>query len=61
MAEREGVIYRINGPVVEARQVTGIYMGDMVEVGEERLIAETISLEGDRATKIGRASCRERV
>lgn len=50
MAEREGVIYRINGPVVEARQVTGIYMGDMVEVGEERLIAETISLEGDRAT-----------
>jgi len=50
MAEREGIIYRINGPVVEARQVTGIYMGDMVEVGEERLIAETISLEGDRAT-----------
>jgi len=50
MAEREGIIYRINGPVVEARQVTGIYMGDMVEVGEERLIAETIGLEGDRAT-----------
>lgn len=50
MAEREGIIYRINGPVIEARQVTGIYMGDMVEVGEERLIAETISLEGDRAT-----------
>jgi V/A-type H+-transporting ATPase subunit A len=50
MAEREGIIYRINGPVIEARQVTGIYMGDMVEVGEERLIAETISLESDRAT-----------
>ncbi|MFC1714797.1 V-type ATP synthase subunit A [Candidatus Poribacteria bacterium] len=50
MAEREGVIYRINGPVIEARQVTGIHMGDMVEVGAERLIAETISLEGDRAT-----------
>jgi len=50
MAEREGIIYRINGPVIEARQVTGIYMGDMVEVGEERLIAETIELEGDRAT-----------
>lgn len=50
MAEREGVIYRINGPVIEAQQVTGIYMGDMVEVGEERLIAETISLDGDRAT-----------
>jgi V/A-type H+-transporting ATPase subunit A len=50
MAEREGIIYGINGPVVEARQVTGIYMGDMVEVGEERLIAETIGLEGDRAT-----------
>lgn len=49
MAEHEGIIYRINGPVVEARHVTGIYMGDMVEVGEERLIAETIGLEGDRA------------
>jgi V/A-type H+-transporting ATPase subunit A len=50
MNEREGIIYRINGPVIESRQVTGIYMGDMVEVGEERLIAETIGLEGDRAT-----------
>ena len=50
MAEREGIIYRINGPVIEANQVTGIYMGDMVEVGEERLIAETIGLEEDRAT-----------
>ncbi|MBD3182279.1 V-type ATP synthase subunit A [Candidatus Poribacteria bacterium] len=50
MAEREGIIYRINGPVIEARRVIGIYMGDMVEVGNERLIAETISLEDDRAT-----------
>jgi len=49
MTQREGIIYRINGPVIEAHQVTGIYMGDMVEVGEERLIAETISLESDRA------------
>ncbi len=38
--EREGVIYRINGPVVEANQVTGILMGDIVEVGEEHLIAD---------------------
>jgi len=50
MAESGGIIYRINGPVIEARQVTGIYMGDMVEVGDERLIAETIALDGDRAT-----------
>lgn len=50
MAEREGIIYRINGPVIEAREVTGIYMGDIVEVGDEHLIAETIRLEGDRAT-----------
>jgi V/A-type H+-transporting ATPase subunit A len=49
MTQREGIIYRVNGPVIEAHQVTGIYMGDMVEVGEERLIAETISLEGNRA------------
>jgi V/A-type H+-transporting ATPase subunit A len=50
MAEREGIIYRINGPVIEANQVTGILMGDIVEVGSERLIAEVISLDGDRAT-----------
>ncbi|HGJ64077.1 TPA: V-type ATP synthase subunit A [bacterium] len=49
MAEREGIVYRINGPVIEANQVTGIYMGDIVEVGEERLIGETIGLEGDKA------------
>jgi len=49
MAEREGIVYRINGPVIEANQVTGIYMGDIVEVGDERLIGETIGLEGDIA------------
>ncbi len=51
MAEREGVIFRINGPVIEARQVTCIHMGDMVEVGVERLIAESISLDGDMSTR----------
>ena len=35
MAEREGVIFRINGPVIEAQQVTGIYMGNI----EENLLA----------------------
>jgi len=50
MGEREGIVYRINGPVIEAEQVTGIYMGDIVEVGEERLIGETIGLDGDTAT-----------
>jgi len=49
MAEREGIVYRINGPVIEAKEVTGIFMGDIVEVGEERLIGETIGLEEDRA------------
>jgi len=49
MAEREGIVFRINGPVIEAKQVTGIFMGDIVEVGEERLIGETIGLEEDRA------------
>jgi len=49
MAEREGIVFRINGPVIEAKQVTGIFMGDIVEVGEERLIGETIGLEDDRA------------
>jgi V/A-type H+-transporting ATPase subunit A len=49
MAEREGIVYRINGPVIEANQVTGIFMGDMVAVGEERLIGETIGLDEDKA------------
>jgi V/A-type H+-transporting ATPase subunit A len=49
MAEREGIVYRINGPVIEANQITGIFMGDMVEVGEERLIGETIGLDEDKA------------
>ena len=49
MADREGIVYRINGPVIEAKEVTGIFMGDIVEVGEERLIGETIGLDGDTA------------
>ncbi len=50
MAEREGYVFRVNGPVVEANRVTGILMGDIVEVGEERLIGEAIGLEEDRVT-----------
>ncbi len=50
MAEREGFVYRVNGPVVEANRVTGILMGDIVEVGEERLIGEVIGLEEDMIT-----------
>ena len=45
----EGIIYRISGPVVEARQVSGIRMSEQVEVSKERLIGEVIRLEGDRA------------
>jgi len=44
-----GIIYRISGPVVEARDVSGIRMSEQVEVAEERLIGEVIRLEGDRA------------
>jgi len=50
MIEREGIVYRINGPVIQIKQATGIFMGDIVEVGDERLIGETIGLEEDRAT-----------
>ncbi len=50
MAEREGFVYRVNGPVVEANRVTGILMGDIVEVSEERLIGEVIGLEEDKIT-----------
>lgn len=50
MQQKEGIITAINGPVVEAKGMTGFQMREMVMVGKRRLIGEIIILEGDFAT-----------
>ena len=50
MAERVlGKTGRIVGPVVEACEVVGVEMLELVFVGEERLVGEVVRLKGDRA------------
>lgn len=47
--ERKGKIVRISGPVIEADQMRGAKMYDVVRVGEENLIGEIIRLNQDHA------------
>jgi V/A-type H+-transporting ATPase subunit A len=50
MAERVlGKTGRIVGPVVEAREVAGVEMLELVFVGEERLVGEVVRVKGDMA------------
>ncbi|MEM0380823.1 MAG: V-type ATP synthase subunit A [Desulfurococcaceae archaeon] len=44
-----GRIYRVSGPLVIAEGMRGTKVYEVVEVGEEKLIGETIGVEGDRA------------
>lgn len=46
----QGVIIRINGPVVEASGMTGVRMFEIVTVGDQELIGEVIMLEEEVAT-----------
>ncbi|MEF8875027.1 MAG: LAGLIDADG family homing endonuclease, partial [Candidatus Thermoplasmatota archaeon] len=48
--EGEGRIIHVAGPVVEADNLTGVEMYEVVEVGEEGLIGEVIELDEDVAT-----------
>ncbi len=50
MANREGIITLINGPVVKAKNMTGFKMREMVMVGNKKLIGEVVSVEGDIGT-----------
>ena len=50
MAELVGKIVRISGPVIEADDMRGAKMYDVVRVGEENLIGEIIRLNKDVAT-----------
>lgn len=45
----DGIICKISGPAVIAKQMTGSRMNDIVRVGEEKLIGEIIRLDGDTA------------
>jgi len=49
MAEQKGKIIRISGPVIEADNMRGAKMYDVVRVGEENLIGEIIRLQQDNA------------
>ena len=50
MTEIKGKIVRISGPVIEANEMRGSKMYDVVRVGEENLIGEIIRLNEDIAT-----------
>ncbi|HEU4420977.1 MAG TPA: V-type ATP synthase subunit A [Pilimelia sp.] len=45
-----GRIVRVNGPLVEADQLAGVAMADLVEIGRQRAPAEVVSMVGDRVT-----------
>ncbi|MFW6181606.1 MAG: V-type ATP synthase subunit A [Spirochaetota bacterium] len=44
-----GRVDRVNGPVIEAGDVTDARMFEMVQVGDDRLVGEIIKLDGRRA------------
>jgi V/A-type H+-transporting ATPase subunit A len=45
----EGVVRRVNGPLVEVDRLSGVAMADLVEIGADRVPAEVVSLRGARA------------
>jgi V/A-type H+-transporting ATPase subunit A len=45
----KGVICKISGPAVIAKQMTGSRMYDIVKVGKDKLVGEIIRLDGDTA------------
>ena len=47
MAEKTGVIYGINGPVIYMKDAVGFKMAEMVYVGQEKLVGEVISITGN--------------
>lgn len=48
--ERSALVTMVSGPVVQASPSSLFSMNELVEVGEERLVGEVISLEGEEAT-----------
>ncbi len=50
MAEQNGKLFKIVGPVVVAENMLGAKMFDVVKVGNEELLGEIIKLNGEMAT-----------
>lgn len=50
MADREGIVSSINGPVVKGFGMGSFKVHEMVTVGQQKLIGEVVSIEGDVAT-----------
>lgn len=50
MENREGIVSLINGPVVKGVHMGSFKLNEMVMVGEQKLIGEVVSIEGDVAT-----------
>ena len=48
--EKANKIYGINGPVIYIKGKTALTMGEMVYVGEEKLVGEVISLNSNMTT-----------
>lgn len=49
-AKHQAVVTMVSGPVLKASPAHVFSMNELVEVGEERLVGEVISLDGDLAT-----------
>ena len=50
MEYREGIVKEINGPVVKGVNMGSFKVNEMVTVGEQKLIGEVVSIDGDVAT-----------
>lgn len=49
-ADVKGIIYGINGPVIYIKGKTAFRMGEMVYVGQQKLVGEVIRLDSSRTT-----------
>lgn len=50
MGYDEGIVRLINGPVVKGSKMGSFKLNEMVTVGEQKLIGEVVSIDGDIAT-----------
>ncbi|WP_062203666.1 V-type ATP synthase subunit A [Demequina salsinemoris] len=48
--DRVGRTVRVTGPLLEAEGVEGVAMGEILHVGDDRISAEVVAVEGGRAT-----------
>ena len=48
--QKVGIIAKVSGPLIVAKNMKDVQMFDVVRVSEKRLIGEVIELRGDRAS-----------